>query len=112
MVAARCVGLTGSQKLGARVLSGECGAGKCQRGGYLPGAQRIRNVAAARPLLFLLFPKLQERGILAGNLTRILLNTSEALGRSTGESLETGLSLLPTTQAESSVHWESSWPSE
>lgn len=69
-------------------------------------------VAAARPLLFLLFPKLQERGILAGNRTRILLNTSEASGRSTRESLETGLSLLPTTQAESSGHWESSWPSE
>lgn len=69
-------------------------------------------VAVARPLLLLFFPRLQERGILAGNRTCVLLNTSEASGRGTGESLETGLSLLPTTQAESSVNWESSWPPE
>lgn len=39
----------------------------------------------APPLLLLFFPKLQERGILAGNRTRALLNTSEASGRDTEE---------------------------
>lgn len=79
-MAARCVGL-GRRTWGARSCQVNAARGNVRE--VSSGSPKDQGIVA--PPYLLLFPKLHGHGILAGNLTRALLNTSEASGWSIGE---------------------------